>query len=192
VPAGFACYWLLLFCTEEAKKSKAASRLQTDHVCKALEAGRQFVRHGCLHTSKLERTVSNPRMPVVLLLGSLLAMLVFLIWERRRSAKSPVTPLTRAALENGWRPKQTPKWRASVGFGLLFVVLALIEWRHPKSPPFTGRWSQVTSFFHTQFGTYGVAYLWAAFAVLLFLAAALQYRAGAHVSHTPGASNGPL
>jgi hypothetical protein len=65
-------------------------------------------------------------------------------------------------------------------------VLAFVEWRKPKSPPFTGRWSQVISFFHAQFGAQGVAYFWAAFAVVLFLVAVLQYRSGAHVSNTPG------
>ena len=125
-------------------------------------------------------------MPVLLLLGSLFALLAFIIWERRRSANDPVTPLPRAALKGGWRPKQMPKWRVSASLGLMLGVLAFVEWRLPKSPPFTGRWSQVISFFHTQFGAGGVAYFWATLAAVLFLVAVLQYKSGAHVSNTHG------
>jgi len=85
-----------------------------------------------------------------------------------------------------------PKWRVSAGLGFMLGVLAFVEWSHPKSPPFTGRWSQVISFFHTQFGAHGVAYFWAAFAVMLFLAASRQYRSGAHVRNTLGVGSGPL
>jgi Flp pilus assembly protein TadB len=124
-------------------------------------------------------------MPVLLVLGALLAMLAFIVWERRRSASSRAAPLTRASLEKGWSPKQIPMWSVSAGFSFLFGVRAFVEWRQPKSPPFAGRWSEVISFFHAQFGVHGVAYLWAALAVVLLLLAALQYRSGAEGKLAP-------
>lgn len=115
-------------------------------------------------------------MPLLLFIATLVALLIFIGWERRRAASGSVTPLPRAALKNGWRARSLRRWKVSAALGLLLGAMAAIQWVQPKPPPFTGRWSQVMTFFHAQFGIHGVSYFWAAFAAAMLLIAAFQFR----------------
>ncbi|MBY0236012.1 MAG: hypothetical protein K2W93_13610 [Burkholderiaceae bacterium] len=117
-------------------------------------------------------------MPALLLLATLIAFLIFIVWERRRAESGSVTPLPREALKNGWRARPLRRWKVSAALGLLLGAMAAIQWVQPKTPPFTGRLSQVMTFFHAQFGIHGVSYFWAAFAAAMLLIAVFQFRSG--------------
>lgn len=113
-------------------------------------------------------------MPALLLIAALLALLIFIGWERRRAASDSVTPLPREALKKGWRARPRRRWKLNAALALMLGVMAVIQWIQPTRPPFTGRLSPVMSFFHAQFGIHGLSYFWAAFGATILLIALFQ------------------
>jgi hypothetical protein len=114
-------------------------------------------------------------MPVLLIIGVLLLLWAFIVWERRR----PVQPLPRASMARGWSARALLKWPSFAGLALCCGVLGTVEWLQPSQPPFTGKLSLFFRAAYEQLGPVGVAYVWWAVAALLALAAFASWRAKA-------------
>jgi hypothetical protein len=126
----------------------------------------------------LERTKPTI-MEVPLLLLSLVALLAFFIWDRRRLQSGAVKPLSREALAKGWSARPLLVWPIHAALSLCMAVLAIVEYRAPSLPPFRGKWSFVKEFAFSTFGTFGLAYVWSAVSLLLLLLALAAWRSRA-------------
>ena len=114
-------------------------------------------------------------MPVLFILGTLVALLAFIAWDRRRGTGGAVKPLPRSALAKGWSSSQAGKWQVPGALSLVTASMSILEWFEPSAPPFAGRWSFIYSFMHSTFGAYGRAYWWAACSILLLLVAVRRW-----------------
>jgi hypothetical protein len=106
-------------------------------------------------------------MPILLFIGLMLALLAFIVWERRR----PVAPPSRQEMARGLSPLVVVKWRLFAGFSLAFALMATVEWLSPSQPPFSGRWSFLKVAAYTQLGIHGIALVWAGGSVVLLVLA---------------------
>ena len=122
-------------------------------------------------------------MPVLFLIGSLLALWAFIVWERRR----PVQPMSRQAMSRGWSPSVAPKWSLYVGLALVFTVLGSLQWLNPSHPPFTGRGSWLNALAYTHLGPQGLAIVWWAATLLLIALAFASWRTSSRGGHGGGA-----
>jgi hypothetical protein len=112
-------------------------------------------------------------MPVLLMLGLLLVLWAFIIWERRR----PVAPLSREVMVHGWSPRALVKWPFSAGLAVCSAALGAAQWFSPSHPPFTGKLSLLSAFAYEQFGPAGIAYFWWAVAAVLACLAVVSWLA---------------
>lgn len=113
-------------------------------------------------------------MPVLLLLLALLALLIFIVWERRR----PGTPLTRNQMAKGWSlpaRRQGPVW---LGLGLMCAVMSLSQWLSPSLPPFSGRGAGLAALLHAHGGPQAIALAWATAALVLLVLGIVAWRQG--------------
>jgi len=113
-------------------------------------------------------------MPVLLLIGALLALLFFIIWERRQ----PPKPFTREQMKKGWSPSVEMRWRVWLGLSLVAAVLALGYWLTPPTPPFTGRGSSIYRLLYEVWGGHGIAAAWSIGAVAFFAVAIADLHSG--------------
>lgn len=121
-------------------------------------------------------------MPILLLIGSLLALWGFVIWERRR----PVASLPREARARGWALSAAARWSAYAGLVLLYGVLGLLHWFRPSHPPFTGKGAWAYALAYAQLGPKGVALLWWAGGVLLLALGLASWRVASASSKSFG------
>lgn len=116
-------------------------------------------------------------MAVALILLTLVALMLFIGWERRdgilgsRSAK-------RHARESYLNEMSTARnfVRGCLGLALMTLILALSEWTSPSTRPYTGRWSWLKETLFSILGPIGPALLWAVIAAALLLAASTTWR----------------
>jgi hypothetical protein len=115
---------------------------------------------------------------VAILIGIalLVGLLALIVWDRRRLERMKAEPLSREAMERGWKPSPNVKGSAYAGVALIGAVAGVSELMHPTMPPFTGRWSFVYSAAYA-LGPYGVAFYWFAFALGFTVAAVFAWRA---------------
>jgi hypothetical protein len=118
-------------------------------------------------------------MYVLLSLGALVALLAFVVWERRRAQAQAVAPLARETLARGWSPQPALLWPVYAGLAVCVAALAVVEFRAPSAPPFAGRWSFAYELAYRLLGTFGIAYLWSALALVLLVASFVAWRARA-------------
>jgi hypothetical protein len=111
-------------------------------------------------------------MAIAIFFALLPGLLIFIIWDRRR----PIAPPSREAMKSGWPKSEISKWPVFAGFSLISAALGMVEWFNPSHPPFTGRWLLVRAALYDAIGSRGFAYLLAALAVGLAIAAAFQWR----------------
>lgn len=111
-------------------------------------------------------------MPVLLIIGALLLLWGFIVWELRR----PVQPLAPASMAHGWSARALLKWPSFAGLALCCSVLGTVEWLQPSQPPFNGKLSLLFRAAYEQLGPGGVAYLWWVIAALSALAAVRSWR----------------
>ena len=111
-------------------------------------------------------------MPILIGLSFLIALLIFIRWDRRRS----LAPLTREQLSNGWKPSHIRAWHGFAALALCELVLALSHWVNTPLPPFSGRWGWFHSWSNSSLGPNGPALATAAIAVVLALMAIAAYR----------------
>ena len=76
-----------------------------------------------------------------------------------------------------WTSPFTPKEKALLwwGLGSCFFLLGTVDWLNPPVPPFSGRWSWVSSWAYYALGTHGLAVLQGGLGLLLVLAGCLQW-----------------
>jgi hypothetical protein len=76
-----------------------------------------------------------------------------------------------------WRTPFTPKEKAVawLGLGACFLVLGIMDWVNPPSPPFTGRWSWLTSWAYGALGAHGPATLYFLIGALFVIAGGLHF-----------------
>jgi hypothetical protein len=110
-------------------------------------------------------------MPIVLIIILLLGLWAFIVWDRRQT----IAPLSRKALKQGWVAKPIPKWPVYTGFAAVSAALGIASWLNPSNPPFTGRFSTVFTTVYANFGSHGIAYLWALIAVVLAVFALITW-----------------
>ena len=70
---------------------------------------------------------------------------------------------------NHWRKPFTNRQLANVwlGFSAFVILLALLEWRNPKLPPFSGRYSWLYSSLYNINNSSGILIFYIAIAVIL-------------------------
>ena len=107
-------------------------------------------------------------MPLLFLIGSLLVLWAFIVWDR----KKPLRPLTRERMRRGWSLSMPVRWPMWLGLSFVSATLSLNYWFTPPTPPFTGRGSSLYRLLYEQWGGYGIAAAWS-MAALGFLAVAL-------------------
>lgn len=110
-------------------------------------------------------------MPILIGLGFLIALLIFIRWDRRRS----LAPLTREHLSNGWKPSPIRVWHGFAALALCYLALALSKWVDAPSPSFSGRLGWLYSWAHNSLGANGPAIATAAIASALALMAVAAY-----------------
>ncbi len=111
-------------------------------------------------------------MPILFGIGALIALLIFIRWDRRRSP----APMSREQLSKGWKPRPVRVWHGFAAIALCELALAISHWFDTPSPPFSGRWSWFYSWSHNSLGANGPAIATAAIAAALALMAFAAYR----------------
>ncbi len=109
---------------------------------------------------------------VIFVFVSLLGLLIFMIWDRRRIEKSVV----KVDVSRGWRPSEAARWQGLAGVAVLAVIYAVVQFVRPSQPPFSGRWSWLNSAAHAVLGHYGVAWLAALVALGFAIAARAEWQ----------------
>lgn len=76
-----------------------------------------------------------------------------------------------------WKTPFTPKEKAMawLGLGSCFLVASAVEWWTPSQPPFTGRWSWLTTAAYNAFGLHGQAVLYGIVGALCVIAACVYW-----------------
>lgn len=106
-------------------------------------------------------------MPVIIGIIFLVALLLFITWERK---KKP-SPVSREQLANGWAPSGIQAWHGLAAISMCELVLAISLWINTPTAPFSGRWAWFYSFTHNALGPSGPAIASMAIAAALALAA---------------------
>jgi hypothetical protein len=95
-------------------------------------------------------------MSILVGLLALLALLAFVVWDRKRIERSP--PTTSSA--SGCDPNASAKWQALAAISAMSSLAAITHALSPHQPPFSGRLSSLYSFIFSAFGQYGLAGFW--------------------------------
>jgi heme/copper-type cytochrome/quinol oxidase subunit 3 len=106
---------------------------------------------------------------ILIFFGSMLALLAFVIWDRRRLTGAKVAPLDRKTMEKGFTPTGMAAWQASLLVGVMFGALTYQEWMHPSHPPFTGRLAWVREGVYAVWGFDGALVIWGALTCVCLL-----------------------
>ncbi len=116
-------------------------------------------------------------MPVLIIIGFLLALWLFIVWDRRRLSKEKFVPPSPDAMPHGWTPSVWAKWPIHAGLSAAMATLGFAEWLNLTSPLFTGRWSFLSALAYSQFGPFGIVLLWFGLPVVLAVIAFTSWRA---------------
>ena len=122
-------------------------------------------------------------MAIALAILALVALLLFIVWERRsglssdqvRTHGAPAIPSKEVATSRNFA-------RLCLGLALVAMAIAFSEWLNPSARPYTGRWSWVKEALFSTLGPAGPALLWVGIAVALVAAARIVWR---HTSKKP-------
>lgn len=112
-------------------------------------------------------------MDLLVFMALMLALLIFIIWDRRQPAKA----LSREQLSQGFTPGSHAKWSGFLALALAGLGLALKEFDNPSQPPFSGKGATIQAMAHEAFGEKGTAFLWLGAAAVLAALALASYRA---------------
>ena len=111
-------------------------------------------------------------MPILIVLGLLLAFWLYIIWDR----KHPIKPLDRKQMVNGWTPSPILKGRFLLGLSLASASITLNEWLNPDHPPFTGRNVHLKAVLYENFGPHGIPIAWGIITIAIAIVAALIWQ----------------
>lgn len=112
---------------------------------------------------------------VLALIAPLLLIWAFIRWDKNRIERSH-NPVTREALDRGFRPSTPVAWKLWAGLSLVYFALGISDLMTPPKPPFTGRWSWVGSMLTSELGPYGIAYLEFFISVLMLATSIAFYK----------------
>jgi hypothetical protein len=115
---------------------------------------------------------------VILLLGFLIAFWMYVRWDGKRLKNGSVAPLARSTMEAGYTPRGASILHGYLGVGLLFALLAFMEWNAPSHPPFSGRMAFARAALFETFGSRGILTAYVAVAFAFFCASAMVYARG--------------
>ena len=123
-------------------------------------------------------------MAIALAILALIALLLFVVWERRNKASSDHQVRTHGAPPIPTKELATSRnfARLCLGLALVAMAIAFSEWLNPSARPYTGRWSWVKEALFLTLGPAGPALLWVGIAVALVAAARIVWR---HTSKKP-------
>lgn len=110
-------------------------------------------------------------------IGILILLLAFVVWDRRRIQRNKAEPLGRERLARGWSAKPLFAWPMHLGIALCTATLTARELYSPSLPPFSGRMSGLYRAANNMFGEYGVAYVWLAITLALLCLAVASWAA---------------
>ncbi len=113
-------------------------------------------------------------MPIIVFMALMIALLLFIIWDRKQSAKV----VTRDQISKGFVPKSMAKWPGFLGLALVSFFTALNKIITPSVPPFTGKGSTMNTLAYQALGDRGPAFLWVGIGAILVVAAYVSYRSG--------------
>ena len=112
---------------------------------------------------------------IPLFIVSMIGFLIFVRWDRHRIEKSAGLPKHGVAV-----PAATEQGRGfariCVGLAIVTAALAFSDWSSPSHPPFSGRWSSVSSMLYSVFGPLGSVWLKLFVSVCLVLLARWAWR----------------
>jgi hypothetical protein len=111
-------------------------------------------------------------MPVLVFMSLLLALLLFIVWESRQSAK----PVSREQMSRGFVPRGLVKWVGLLGLAFVGFLLGISEFLNPSAPPFAGRGALMMAWAHEAMGVHGPALVWLGLGCVLLLAAWVSHR----------------
>jgi len=115
-------------------------------------------------------------MAILAVLGLLVALLLFVRWDRRRIAREATLATKPLAVIRPELDSARMGSRICVGVAAVFGLLAANEWTSPSPRPYRGRWSWLKELAFQILGPAGPALLWAAAAVFLLLLARSIWR----------------
>lgn len=112
----------------------------------------------------------------LLAISALVALLVFVAWDRMRLKRGAAKPLAviPSAAESSSRAV-----KLVLGLALVMASIGLAEYFSPSQPPFTGRYSFLKQALFEYFGAVGLAGFWFAVSAALLVIARSIWR------HTP-------
>ena len=105
-------------------------------------------------------------MELAIFLIVMLAFWLFVRVEQRHHNDKRPPPLPRARLVGGFVPGKTVAWMPVAAFSAMCIIGAVLALVRPLAPPFSGRWALVYAPVYNVLGTYGMAYIFFAAAVL--------------------------
>lgn len=113
---------------------------------------------------------------------------VWILVESRWLRRSPIKPLRREDMENGFVPgaRSMPSAAALfLGFSVVFLVMSLAEYLQPSMPPFSGKLARLKTVAVQAFGPYGVAILFGGVGAALASLGLAKWTVGAGQSGRP-------
>ena len=117
-------------------------------------------------------------MPLIVFLALMIALLLFILWDRRQPAKA----VSRAQMSKGFAPGSSAKWAGCLGLACVGVFLGLNEFMNPSAPPFTGKGSTMKALAYEAFGEHGPALFWLGMSAVFMAAAYVSYRSSSSPS----------
>ena len=114
-------------------------------------------------------------MPIIVFMALMIALLLFIIWDRRQPAKI----VTRDQISKGFAPNSMAKWPGFLSLALVSFFIAINEFLTPSVPPFTGKGSMMNTLAYQVLGERGPAFIWVGLGAVLVVAAYVSYRSGA-------------
>lgn len=112
-------------------------------------------------------------MAILIGIGALLALLVFIAWDRRRIANAQHPVHSQGKSGTGFNLQANGFSAVS----LMAAVMAISHYLQPRVPPFNGRWSFVYELAYA-IGPFGLVFYWALLATAFAIAAVFSRRAG--------------
>jgi hypothetical protein len=91
----------------------------------------------------------------------LVGLLVFIARDGRRLRAAKPDPIPREVMRKGYVPRGLIHWHFWLGMSAVAVALALAEWHHPSTPPFTGRGAWFIEIAYSAFGENALFFLFA-------------------------------
>ena len=101
-------------------------------------------------------------METIVLALLMVALLAFIIWDRRQPAKTP----SRSQMDQGVIPGGTQKIVILGTLAATSFALGIAEWLNPTLPPFSGKGALIQAVAHAILGENGTAWLYSVIGII--------------------------